>query len=127
MYIQGQYATASRNLITGQNTSAPAGVPFYMAPNAPSLLSVVPGTGTITLTWVPVMCSLPNQSAEIQNMTYIVYITNTSTQVTTSYSSNVSSPYTVSVLAGTYSCRVAAEFPPGQVGPSSGIQTVTVL
>ena len=41
MYIQGQYATASRNLITGQNTSGPAGVPFYMPPSAPILVSAV--------------------------------------------------------------------------------------
>lgn len=27
MYIQGQYATASRNKLTGQNPSGPAGVP----------------------------------------------------------------------------------------------------
>lgn len=124
MYIQGQYATASRNLITGQNTSVPAGVPFYMAPGAPSLLPVVSGSGSITLTWTaPIMYSLPNQSAEINNLTYIVYIA--STQATTVYN-NVSSPYTVSVPAGTYSCRVAAQFPTNNIGPSSAIQTITV-
>jgi len=126
MYIQGQYATASRNMITGQNTSGPAGVPFYMAPGAPSLLSVVKVGGSITLTWTaPIMYSLPNQSAEINNLTYIVYITNTSTQATTVYN-NVSSPYTVSVPAGTYSCRVAAQFPTNNIGPSSTIQTVLI-
>jgi hypothetical protein len=126
MYIQGQYATASRNLITLQNTSGPAGVPFYMAPSAPILISAVKVGGSIVLTWSPpVMYSLPNQSAEIQNLTYIVYITNTSTQVTTPYNS-VSSPYTVSVSAGTYRVSVAAQFPPNNIGPLSAIQTVTV-
>jgi hypothetical protein len=128
MYIQGQYATASRNLITGQNTSAPAGVPFYMAPSAPVLMPVMQDRGTITLTWMSVICSLPNQSAEVQNLTYIVYITDTSTQVTSTYNNNVSSPYTISGLAaGTYSCRVAAQFPIGNIGPSSAAQIVTVL
>ena len=131
MYIQGQYATASRNLITGQNTSGPAGVPFYMPPSAPILVSAVGGSGTITLTWTPPnMCSLPNQSAEIQNLTYVIYLTNTS-NVTTTIGLNTptitSSPYTaVSLSTGTYSCRVAAQFPLGQVGTLSNVQTATV-
>jgi hypothetical protein len=129
MYIQGQYATASRNLITGQNTSGPAGVPFYMPPGAPTLVSAVGGSGTITLSWVPPnMCSLPNQSAEIQNLTYVIYLTNIS-NVTTTVGLNAttitSSPYTVSVSAGTYSCRAAAQFPLGQVGSISGTISAT--
>jgi hypothetical protein len=130
MYIQGQYATASRNLITGQNTSGPAGVPFYMPPGPPILISVVPISdgeeNSIIVTFAPpIMCSVPNQSAEINNLTYIIYVTNTSTQITTSYS-NVSSPYTISVSSGTYQVSVAAQFPPGQVGNLSNVITVTV-
>ena len=130
MYIQGQYATASRNQITGQNTSGPAGVPFYMPPGPPILISVVPSSdrfgNTIIVTFAPpIMCSVPNQSAEINNLTYIIYVTDTSTQITTSYS-NVSSPYTISVSSGTYRVSVAAQFPVGNVGASSAAQTVTV-
>jgi hypothetical protein len=128
MYIQGQYATASRNQITGQNTSRPAGVPFYMAPGPPILISAVRGSETtIIVSWLPpVMCSLPNQSAEIQNLTYIIYVTNTSTQITTSYS-NVSSPYTVTGLSsGSYLVSVAAQFPVGNIGASTAAQTVIV-
>ncbi len=129
MYIQGQYATASRNLITGQNTSGPAGVPFYTPPSAPTLVSAVGGSGTITLSWAPPnMCSLPNQSAEIQNLTYVIYLTNAS-NVTTTVGLNAttitSSPHTVSVSAGTYSCRVAAQFPLGQVGSISATISAT--
>ena len=132
MYIQGQYATASRNLITGQNTSGPAGVPFYTPPSAPTLVLAAGGSGTITLTWTPPnMCSLPNQSAAIQNLSYVFYLTNTSTNATTTIGLNTptitSSPYTaVSLPTGPYSCRVAAQFPPGNVGTLSNMQTAAV-
>jgi len=137
MYIQGQYATASRNLITGQNTSGPAGVPFYTPPSAPTLVSAVPispgrDPGSITLTWSPpvIVCSLPNQSAVNQNLTYVIYVTDTTTNATATYGLNgeiTSSTYTVSpVLAGTYSCRVAAQFPTGNVGNLSNAKTATV-
>jgi len=126
MFIQGQYATASRNQITKQNTSGPAGVPFYMPPGPPILISAVKDGSTIIVTWLPpVMCSIPNESAEINNLTYIIYITDTLSNITTTYT-NVSSPYTVTGIGSLipYNCRVVAQFPPGQVGISSAIISV---
>jgi hypothetical protein len=124
MYIQGQYATASRNLITGQSTSAPAGVPCYATPGAPILISADGFSQIITLTWTPPVgvCSLPN-------ITYVITVTNIATNSTTTFGLNgeiTSSPYTVSVSPATYSCRVAAQFYPGIIGNVSDTKIATV-
>lgn len=109
MYIQGQYATASRNIITKENTSGPAGVPFYTAPSAPTIISAIQGIDGIVITFTGPAFTFtsPNQSAESNILSYQIRYSNPMNSGT---SIAYSSPYTITGLSATtsYQCMIAA-------------------
>lgn len=109
MYIQGQYATASRNIITKENTSGPAGVPFYTAPSAPTIISAIQGIDGIVISFTGPAFTFtsPNQSAESNILSYQIRYSNPMDSGT---DIAYSSPYTITGLSATtsYQCMVAA-------------------
>lgn len=109
MYIQGQYATASRNIITKENTSGPAGVPFYTAPSAPTIISAIQGIDGIVITFTGPAFTFtsPNQSAESNILSYQIRYSN---PIDSGTSIAYSSPYTITGLSATtsYQCMIAA-------------------
>jgi hypothetical protein len=130
MYIQGQYATASRNIITKENTSGPAGVPFYTPPSAPTLISAIQGFNGIVVTFTgpEFVFTSPNQACESQILSYQIRATNPingDTQVVTNV---FSSPYTITGISSAtpYECTIAA-VNAGGVGLSSNSLTAYVI
>jgi hypothetical protein len=130
MYIQGQYATASRNIITKENTSGPAGVPFYTSPSAPTLISAIQGFNEIVVVFTgpEFIFTSPNQACENQILSYqirLVNAVNNSSQLITNVSS---SPYTIIGINSStpYICSVAA-VNAGGVGLFSNTITTYVI
>ena len=112
MYIQGQYATASRNIITKENTSGPAGVPFYTLPSAPTLISAIQGLNAIIVTFTgpEFVFTSPNQACESRILSYQIRLVNTLNNSSQLITNVPSSPYTVTGInsATPYICSVAA-------------------
>jgi hypothetical protein len=111
MYIQGQYATASRNIITKENTSGPAGVPFFTLPSAPTLVSAIQGFYGIVVTFTgpEFTFTSPNQACESKIISYQARLSNSTTNVTTIVNNIYSSPYTIAVSSETsYQLAIAA-------------------
>jgi hypothetical protein len=125
MYIQGQYATASRNIITKENTSGPAGVPFYTAPSAPTLISAIQGLNQIVVTFTgpEFVFTSPNQACESKINSYQIQLNNS-----LQFNNIRSSPYTITGINSTtpYQCTIAA-VNAGGVGQFSNALTTYVI
>jgi len=111
MYIQGQYATASRNIITKENTSGPAGVPFFTLPSAPTLVSAIQGFYGIIVTFTgpEFTFTSPNQACESKIISYQIRLSNPTDNGTNIINNVYGSPYTIAVPSQTsYQLTIAA-------------------
>ena len=130
MYIQGQYATASRNIITKENTSGPAGVPFFTTPSAPTLISAIQGfTGiVVTFTGPEFTFTSPNQACESIILSYQIRYSNPMDSGTNIATNVFLSPYTITGITSTtsYQCTIAAVNAGGVGVFSSGLSSYVI-
>jgi hypothetical protein len=130
MYIQGQYATASRNIITKENTSGPAGVPFFTTPSAPTFVSAIQGIDGIVVVFTgpEFIFTSPNQACESNILSYQIRLSNSVDNTSQLITNVFSSPYTITGITSTtsYQCTIAA-VNAGGTGLFSNIITTYVI